>query len=162
MKDFQWKIIHRIIYTEQRLQVMNRSNGICHLCNIETETLPHLFFKCNYTTQLLDLIQNTLYNNTIFDLTTPLNTINEEIMMFGDVSVNLTTAPFNTIITTTKWVIWKVRNIKKFQNKSTTPTSALIIIRRILKENIYLHLKVTPGTKNLSVISKYKALFQEL
>jgi hypothetical protein len=31
-KQLQWKVIHRIIYTEERLQKMNKSpNGSCHL-----------------------------------------------------------------------------------------------------------------------------------
>ena len=32
IKEFQWKCIHNIIYTESRLRKMNLSNGRCHLC----------------------------------------------------------------------------------------------------------------------------------
>ena len=31
IKEFQWKCIHNIIYTEYRLQIMNISNGKCNL-----------------------------------------------------------------------------------------------------------------------------------
>jgi hypothetical protein len=32
-KHLQWKVIHTIIYTEERLQKMNKSpNGSCHFC----------------------------------------------------------------------------------------------------------------------------------
>jgi len=32
-KQLQWELLHRIIYTEERLQKMNKSpNGSCHFC----------------------------------------------------------------------------------------------------------------------------------
>jgi hypothetical protein len=41
-----WKEIHRIIYTEERLQKMNKSpNGGCHFCK-DPENLIHLFVNC--------------------------------------------------------------------------------------------------------------------
>ena len=44
--QFQWKCINFIIYTESRLQKMGKSNGFCHFCKNNTETLQHLFFQC--------------------------------------------------------------------------------------------------------------------
>ena len=32
IKEFQWKCIHNIIYTESRLRKFNLLNGKCHLC----------------------------------------------------------------------------------------------------------------------------------
>ena len=32
MKEFQWKCIHNIIYTESRLKKMQLSNGKCLIC----------------------------------------------------------------------------------------------------------------------------------
>jgi len=53
IKEFQWKCVHRIIYTEHRLNIMNMSNGKCHFCEDDNvETLQHLFYQCN-TTQVL-------------------------------------------------------------------------------------------------------------
>ena len=48
IKEFQWKCIHNIIYTENRLQTINMSNGKCHLCQVNNnnQTLQHLFFQC--------------------------------------------------------------------------------------------------------------------
>jgi hypothetical protein len=48
VKEFQWKCLHNINYTEHRLKKMNLSNGRCHLCQIRDndETMQHLFFKC--------------------------------------------------------------------------------------------------------------------
>ena len=44
--QFQWKYIHFIVYTKSRLQKMGKSNGLCHFCKNNTETLQHLFFQC--------------------------------------------------------------------------------------------------------------------
>jgi len=42
-KEFQWKCLHNINYTEQ----MNFANGKCHFCKIKDndEMIQHLFFK---------------------------------------------------------------------------------------------------------------------
>jgi hypothetical protein len=44
IKEFQWKCLHNINFTEHRL---NLSKGKCHLCQIRDndETMQHLFFK---------------------------------------------------------------------------------------------------------------------
>ena len=41
IKECQWKCIHNIIYTQNRLQKMNMSNGQCHLGQVDNnnETL---------------------------------------------------------------------------------------------------------------------------
>ena len=46
VKEFQWKCLHNIVYTESRLKKMNLSDGKCHFCRsrINLETLPHMFF----------------------------------------------------------------------------------------------------------------------
>jgi hypothetical protein len=46
VKEFQWKCLHNINYTEHRLKKkMNLSNGRCHLYQIRDndETMQHLF-----------------------------------------------------------------------------------------------------------------------
>ena len=161
MEEFHWKCTHRIIYTESKLHLMNRSNGLCHMCNSETETLPHLFFNCAFSRQLLDIIYTNLYNNTVFDTTDPLGNIDEEIMILGDTSNTVMTPITNTIIITTKWAIWKVRNIKKFQNKITSPLSTFEIIKNTLKENISLYLKITAEDKKRLIISRHRLLYRK-
>ena len=44
---FQWKFIHNVVFTEQRLFLMGYSNGICILCSNNIETIRHLFFECS-------------------------------------------------------------------------------------------------------------------
>ena len=45
-KEFQWKIIHLALFTEHKLFLMNMSNGLCHFCNVNMETITHLFYCC--------------------------------------------------------------------------------------------------------------------
>ena len=44
VKVLQWKILHRIIYTEELLHKMNKSNGKCHFCTSYVENIEHLFY----------------------------------------------------------------------------------------------------------------------
>ena len=46
-KEFQWKFIHNVIFTEHRFLLMGYSNGICNLCSNNIETIRHLFFDCS-------------------------------------------------------------------------------------------------------------------
>ena len=161
IEEFHWKSIHKIIYTESKLSLMNRSNGLCHMCNTEIETLTHLFFYCTFSNQLIDMIHANLYNNPVFVTANQIWTIDEEKMILGDITDNTIATIANTIILTTKWVIWKARNIKKFQNKTTSPLSAYTILKKLLKENISLYIKITPDAKKRWLISKYRTLLQE-
>ena len=42
--------MHNIIYTEQKLQKMNKSNGKCHFCCNEIKDLKHMFVTCTIVT----------------------------------------------------------------------------------------------------------------
>ena len=47
-KQLQFKLLHNIVYTEERLQRMGLSlNGSCHFCK-EKETVLHLFVHCKF------------------------------------------------------------------------------------------------------------------
>ena len=54
-RDFQYKLIHRIITTKSFLYIIGRSDdkdALCSFCNEESETLEHLFFSCSIITKL--------------------------------------------------------------------------------------------------------------
>jgi len=40
-KEFKWKFIHTVIFTEHRLFLMRHSNGICNLYSCHIETLKY-------------------------------------------------------------------------------------------------------------------------
>ena len=60
VKEFQWKCVHNIIYTESKLQSMRLSNGRCHFCTDNIENLNHLFFHCPSVKHLIGFAQETI------------------------------------------------------------------------------------------------------
>ena len=45
-KQFQWKYIYNVIFTEHRLMLMKVSNGKCNICGQNKENIKHLFWEC--------------------------------------------------------------------------------------------------------------------
>jgi hypothetical protein len=56
--QFQWKCLHNIVYSEYRLQKMGKSNGRCHFCKNEIESLMHLFYRCHKIKHVLDELKH--------------------------------------------------------------------------------------------------------
>ena len=47
-RNFQFKILHRIIATNDFLYKVDIvDNNLCTFCDLEIETLEHLFYHCN-------------------------------------------------------------------------------------------------------------------
>lgn len=115
IRDFQWKSIHNTLNTNARLKLMQKSNGMCPLCNKDQETQSHLFKNCNVIRSLVIKIGNKLN-----DLN--LNSISEENIIFG-YDENLSrkqNLSFGWVIFNFKWVVWKNRNNKIFNQKTET------------------------------------------
>ena len=50
---FQYKILHNILYLNQKLFVFGKSETpLCSFCQLSNETISHLFFACPYVTFL--------------------------------------------------------------------------------------------------------------
>lgn len=116
IKQFQWKLLHNIIYTEEKLQKMNRSNGKCHFCN-EKESLFHLFIYC----KLVEDVWREIFEK-IREFCSKLNIQklqkSETSIIFGVINADASyTQILDTVLLITKWVIWKTRNIAKYQKK---------------------------------------------
>jgi hypothetical protein len=52
-------------YSEYRLQKMGKSNGRCHFCKNEIESLMHLFYRCHNIKHVLDELKHIF--NSIFE-----------------------------------------------------------------------------------------------
>lgn len=62
-----WLVVHGRILTKDRLMSWNImvDNDICALCNLEVESIEHLFFKCTFSGELCRSIANWLQIKTI-------------------------------------------------------------------------------------------------
>ena len=52
LRAFQYRFLHRIIFTNSRLFISEiKDSAVCSLCNEEEETLIHYFYECEVTHQ---------------------------------------------------------------------------------------------------------------
>ena len=73
--NLHWNIIHRAIYSEKRLQTMNKSNGICKVCATQEETLTHLFNECQVVQHVWENITGIISNILQKNITLNINDI---------------------------------------------------------------------------------------
>ncbi len=109
-KQLQWKLIHRVIFTERKLRQINKSDGKCKICQKTEEDEIHLFFKCKYTERIWRNLESTI--NEKFR-NTPKLTIEDILFGITDEN-NLKQIFINKAIFTTKWIIWKARCSYKY------------------------------------------------
>lgn len=64
IRDFQFKILHRILPTKSYLKIIRREdNDVCNFCNKERETIFHLLFECQVVQSFWKSFKNWLLNN---------------------------------------------------------------------------------------------------
>jgi hypothetical protein len=108
---------------------MNKSpNGSCHFCK-DPENLMHLFVNCKLVdsvwTEIFQKINEFYEQNEIKTISKSENSIILGISHRDD-QIN---AIVNTILTTTKWMIWKERNVAKYQKKKITKLKIINLIK---------------------------------
>ena len=65
-REFQWKILHRILYGNSSLYKMQLVDSpLCIFCKTENETLEHLFFRCKLISNFWMAIENSLKTEQI-------------------------------------------------------------------------------------------------
>ena len=71
-RNFQFKLLHRIIPTNSFLHKIKLKNtNLCTFCIIQDENIAHLFFDCPVTQFFLKFLSKQLkqyYKNFIFDI----------------------------------------------------------------------------------------------
>ena len=114
VKEFHWKSLNNVIYTEKKLKQFQKSNGLCKICKIKDEDIVHLLYECKYPKYLWQHIEILLQN--IIDQTFKISK-NTAILGIDKHVANSDFQSFlNMIICTAKWTIWKIRNDIKFNN----------------------------------------------
>ena len=108
LKELQYKIIHRYLPTNRLLYKMGKVESTrCTLCNLQTETISHLFYECTCVKSLWSFIENALrqagYNGIKFECS--------HVVLGYNYSEKCTpkNAYINNIILYVKLYIWHVR-----------------------------------------------------
>lgn len=131
-----WEMIHRNYISGYILKQMNRSNGLCKLCNTIEQTRTHIFMSCNVIEQLY---QQFFY---IISQLGPDN-ISQEEKAFGlyteeDPKINLR----NYLTYSIRHIVFRSRNID-FTANAHIPTilqnKIKVYIRRDIKERYFMY-----------------------
>ena len=119
--NIQYKIIHRAIFSETRLKLMNMSDGLCTLCNVHDETIVHIFLKCPKICMIWIKVQQLIFK--IFNLDVE---IDENTLMFGFKydKKNIRLA-VNWIIFSTNCILWKNRNSVKYGKEPSKSVTSI-------------------------------------
>ena len=119
MKMFQYKILHRILATNNNLKQYGIvDSDLCDFCGLETESIIHIFCECEVTTPIWHHISNWLERSGI-----RLGYLTHSQIVFGDKNWD---EVVNRIIIVTKRVI--------FYNKRTRSIPSIIQILGTLKK----------------------------
>ena len=118
-EDFHWKVFHRAVYSEMRLNRMGRSNGVCKICSAHEEDICHLVYFCEKINAVWEKVEQKLEN--ILDT---IITLDIETVILGSNSQDVDFPQtyhyiVNLFIFETKWQLWKNRNCVKYGNKCT-------------------------------------------
>ncbi len=141
--DFHWKILHRCVFTESKLKLMKKSDGICKLCNENIETITHLLYDCVHVKPVWENIQKLL--DSIVDCNIMLDI--SDIIFGVKANDNLDSTEsimINLIIFIAKWYIWKHRNDHRYGNipiRKSDEMYRIIIKKCNVEVNTFLNSK---------------------
>ena len=136
IQEFQWKCVHNILYTEDKLCKIGLSNGLCNLCKNHKENQQHLFFHCTKVKTTLKLLEDIIEN--VLQLNGTLQ-INQQTITLGYLKEPQTQRNVvNILICIYKWVIWKTRNKIKYEDLKITDFSIKNAFKNEMKSNFSL------------------------
>ena len=126
--DFNWRIFHGQIVTEKRLISMKLSDGKCTLCMSNVEDVTHLFVKCPSHKSLWKYVTLIL---KAFDIPE----LQEFNMIVGFLDENAIFDIVNTILSMTRWIIWKRRCSSKFEKNHKETINIVYEFRYTIKKH---------------------------
>ena len=92
---------------------MGMSNGSCHFCKTDSETLRHLFYQCRITQNFILKVENALNKLSVAAIKIQLKHL---ILGFLHADQTIQTL-INFVLPLLKWELWKQRNLVKFENR---------------------------------------------
>ena len=110
LKWFQFRIIHRILGTNYLLNKMRlKQNDNCTFCNIDKETIKHLFWECEHVQYFWDMLETLLRDKCRF-----------ENISFNAVDIILGNPKFEG--TLNKIVLWGKKFIYRYKMEEQLPS----------------------------------------
>ena len=113
VKEFHWKCINNCVMTEKRLIKMNISDGLCKLCECDTEDLIHVLCDCDSIVGFWKFVINIIITNI-----SSYKYLESEVIL-GCMNGNLCMREkqiVNFFILNAKWIVWKRRCRIIFEN----------------------------------------------
>ncbi len=107
VRDFRWLVINKGLTTEAKLKHFTESNGMCKLCDLESEDERHIVIDCE-----------TLGNfwSHIFVALRKIDGVNFQIQDSLFVCSTEQSDLVNVIIEEAKWQVWKRRCLIRYEN----------------------------------------------
>ena len=110
LRWFQFRLIHRILGVNSFLLKINKvDSGLCSFCNLEEETIIHLFCGCPITLLFWNNVAQWLR-----EISKTQVQIDEELCLFGVRSYQF--CALNTIILISRFHIYKMKMNNKLPN----------------------------------------------
>ena len=112
--EFHWKCLNNCVMTEKKI-VKNKSDGLCKLCECDSEDLMHVLCDCETIKEfwqcVIDLINVNINNNRYkyAENNVMLGCLNENFSMNEKQIVNF-------FILNGTWIVWKRRCCIKFED----------------------------------------------
>ena len=127
---FQYRILHRILGTNEYLFKVNKTGvASCSFCKASVETLSHLFFLCPFVSEFWKKVQQWLQHSLglYIDLE-PLT------ILFGSIENELDFFPKNIIILVAKKFIWTASK----QSRQLNLTGFKNVLKIVYTEQEYI------------------------
>ena len=103
---FHFKLSHNILYLNKILQRMHLTDtSLCSFCNVEEETIAHLYSRCTVTINIWSQLRIFFLSNLELPLLTP------QSAFLGFYYINDNKFIINQILLTFKIVIYKAREM---------------------------------------------------
>lgn len=114
LREFQYKILNRILYTNQLLYKIGKAESpLCYFCQSELETLEHLLFKCPRIKEFWFEVYLLLSNQNIVSAPFDIKDI-----IFGVYESNSNVLLINQIILNGKYYIYCCKIKKSLLSRS--------------------------------------------
>ena len=151
-KQLQFKFLHNVLFTEDRLVHLGLSNGQCCICKNTQETITHLFYECFYAKVFINMAQDMV--NKIEDRSKNNTQINLDLENWSlGVSKYLLSDLVNTVIFETKWHIWLYRNNCKHKAEIQNIDKYKFLLKYQIKDLLKCVISKFPNVLDYNFIS---------